>query len=226
MVTRAELDGVLEAGGRLIGSDGTDLGSIDQIVLDASGAAPAFVSVRAGFFGITHRFVPLDGASVDGSAVRVAFDSDTVRSAPRVASDRGGLSKDQAAELREHYGLTADADSSDTPEVTPRDAEVTPQDAEVRSPNAEVTPLDAEVGPQEAPAPDEAGGQPRPLPPAPDERPPVHPHPPHPPHPEPPRAGPPHAGPPHAGPPAPRHPGPPHPRPPERPGPPPPPPPA
>jgi hypothetical protein len=219
MVTRAELDGVLEAGGRLIGSDGTDLGSIDQIVLDSSGASPAFVSVRAGFFGITQRFVPLDGASVDGSAVRVAFDADAVRSAPRVASDRGGLSKDQAAELREHYGLTADADSSDTAEVTPRDAEVTPQDAEVGSPNAEVTPLDAEVGPpngevwpQEAPAPDEAAGQPHPLPPAPDGRPPVHPHPPHPPHPEPP----------HAGPPAPRHPGPPHPRPPERPGPPPP----
>ncbi|GAB2761674.1 hypothetical protein [Sinomonas soli] len=136
MVTRAELDGVLEAGGRLVGADGTDLGSIDQIVLDASGASPAFVSVRAGFFGITQRFVPLDGASVDGSAVRVAFDADAIRSAPRVASDRGGLSEDQAAELRDHYGLTADSGT----------AEVTPQDAEVGSATAEVTSQDVEVG--------------------------------------------------------------------------------
>jgi hypothetical protein len=176
MVTRAELDGVLEAGGRLIGADGTDLGSIDQIVLDASGASPAFVSVRAGFFGITQRFVPLDGASVDGSAVRVAFDADAIRSAPRVASDRGGLSRDQAAELREHYGLTAE---SGTAEVTPPDAEVDAREA---------------TAPQDAPAPDEAAGPPHPAP-----RPP-HPGPPHPkpPHPGPP--APPHPGPGHPGP--------------------------
>lgn len=178
MVTRAELDGVLEAGGRLIGSDGTDFGSIDQIVLDASGASPAFASVRAGFFGITQRFVPLDGASVDGSAVRVAFDADSVRSAPKVASDRGGLSAEQAAELRAHYGLAAD---SNTAEVTPPNAHVTPQDAEVTSPNAEVTPQDADVtspnadvGSPEAPALAEPT-PPRPLPPAPDLPPPGHP---------------------------------------------------
>ncbi|MGY3564600.1 PRC-barrel domain-containing protein [Sinomonas sp. RB5] len=181
MVTRAELDGVLEAGGRLIGSDGTDLGSIDQIVLDTSGSWPAFVSVRAGFFGITQRFVPLDGASVDGSAVRVAFDADAVRSAPRVASDRGGLSRDQAAQLREHYGLPADAGNSGT-------AEVTSSDAEVGSPDA---------GP-EHPAPPQPGAPP---PPSPSSGVPPHPQPPH-------EPGPPHRphepGPPH-------HPRPPHP---------------
>ncbi|MDQ0258866.1 hypothetical protein [Sinomonas atrocyanea] len=222
MVTRAELDGVLEAGGRLIGADGTDLGSIDQIVLDASGAAPAFVSVRAGFFGITQRFVPLDGASVDGSAVRVAFDADAIRSAPRVASDRGGLSEDQAAELRGHYGLTAD---SGTAEVTPQDAEAGSPTAEVWPPDAEVTPQDGEVGPPDAPVPDQAAGPPHPAPPAPDRRPaarPPRPEPPHtgtPPH----HPGPPRPRPPHPGPPAPPHPGPGHPGPAERPGPPPPP---
>ncbi|MGT2461654.1 hypothetical protein [Sinomonas atrocyanea] len=191
MVTRAELDGVLEAGGRLIGSDGTDLGSIDQIVLDASGSSPAFVSVRAGFFGITQRFVPLDGASVDGSAVRVAFDADAVRSAPRVASDRGGLSRDQADQLREHYGLPPDADSSGTAEVTSSDAEVTSKDAEVGSQDAGPGhPAPPQPGPPHPQPPHEPGPPHRPHEPGPPHRPhepgpPHHPRPPHPPGPPP-----------------------------------------
>lgn len=211
MVTRAELDGVLEAGGRLIGSDGTDLGSIDQIVLDASGASPAFVSVRAGFFGITQRFVPLDGASVDGSAVHVAFDAGAVRSAPRVASDRGGLSRDQAAQLREHYGLAADADSSGTAEVTSQNPKVTSPDPEVTSPKREVGFPDAEVGPHDAWADHPAPPQPGPPPPSgapPRAQPPQEPGPPHRPH-EPPPHRPHQPGPAH------------HPRPPHPPGPPP-----
>jgi hypothetical protein len=162
MLNRDELDGVLEAGGRLIASDGTDLGSIDQLVLDSSGAAPAFVSVRAGFFGIAQRFVPLEGASLDGSAVHVAFDADAVRSAPRVASDRGGLSADQAAELRQHYGLPAD---SNTAEVTSPDAEVGSRDAEVGPSDAEITSPDTEIRSPEPPSLPGPNRSERPLPP-------------------------------------------------------------
>lgn len=131
MISRDALDTVLEAGGRLLASDGTRLGSIDQLVLDASGA-PAFVSVRAGFFGIAQRFVPLDGATLEGSTIRIAFDGELVRSAPQVASDRGGLGERDANALREHYGLPAEIGSSDA-EMGSGDVEIGSGDAEMGS---------------------------------------------------------------------------------------------
>lgn len=113
MISRDELEGLLVSGGTIVAADGTQLGSVDQLVLDGSGTVPVFVAVRAGFFGISQRFVPLDGATLAGSTLTVAFDADAVRSAPRVASDRGGLSADQAREVRTHYGLeSADATGS------------------------------------------------------------------------------------------------------------------
>ena len=115
MISRDDLEGLLVEGGTLVSADGEDLGSVDQLVLDGAGSAPSFVSVRAGFFGISQRFVPLEGATLDGATITVAFDAALVRSAPRVASDRGGLSDDQARELREHYGLPADEETEADP---------------------------------------------------------------------------------------------------------------
>ncbi|BCT77252.1 hypothetical protein SCMU_30940 [Sinomonas cyclohexanicum] len=181
MISRDELDTVLEAGGRLLASDGTGLGSIDQLVLDASGA-PAFVSVRAGFFGIAQRFVPLDGATLEGSTIRIAFDGELVRSAPQVASDRGGLGERDANALREHYGLPAEIGSGD--------AEMGSGDVEIGSGDAEMGSGDAGIG---SPSEDTRRNPPPPPLPRRPHQGPRHPGPPRPHHP---RPAPPHDGPP------------------------------
>jgi hypothetical protein len=206
MISRDDLDHVLESGGRLLAADGTDLGSIDQLVLDSSGA-PAFVSVRAGFFGIAQRFVPLDGASLDGSAVRVAFDGELVRSAPTVTADRGGLGENDATAVREHFGLPGES-GSERAEGSSAEAESTRDEAAGASGGAAAE----STGAQEAvrsgddrPVSTHAHGQSSDIDPEPHRPPPLrHPGPPHPPpHPGPPHPGPPHPGPPHPGPPPP-----------------------
>ncbi|WP_334171034.1 hypothetical protein [Sinomonas sp.] len=194
MISRDELEGLLVSGGTIVAADGTQLGSVDQLVLDGSGTVPVFVAVRAGFFGISQRFVPLDGATLAGSTLTVAFDADAVRSAPRVASDRGGLSADQAREVRTHYGLeSADATGSG-------DGSGSRSEPAAKGAGEFTAGQTGQAAPQGSPL---AADHPEPLahPAAPPPRPrPSHPEPSHPEpsHPRPPQPGPPPPPPPHS----------------------------
>jgi hypothetical protein len=74
--------------------------------VDTSTDMPAFASVKVGIVG-RHRltFVPLNGATVAPSHVRVAYSKKQVKGALAIDTD-GELAATDEPGLFEHYGLT------------------------------------------------------------------------------------------------------------------------
>jgi uncharacterized protein (TIGR02271 family) len=99
------LSALTTAGGNVIGSDGTKIGSIGQIYVDDQTSDPTWVTVKTGLFGTHESFAPLGSASQDGNDIVVAHTKDKVKDAPRVAPD-GHLEPAEEDELYTYYGLS------------------------------------------------------------------------------------------------------------------------
>lgn len=86
--------------------DGGKIGQLEAIYVDTSTDAPAFASVKIGIVG-RHKltFVPLNGATVAPSHVRVAYPKKQVKDALEIDTD-GELAAGDEPGLFEHYGLT------------------------------------------------------------------------------------------------------------------------
>lgn len=91
------------AGKAVEGSDGK-IGDVGQVYLDDSTGRPAWVTVSTGLSGAQESFVPVAEGELSGGALRVPYDKDTVKGAPRVSSD-GHISREVEAELYRYYGL-------------------------------------------------------------------------------------------------------------------------
>jgi hypothetical protein len=96
------------SGRRVVGRDGSSLGEIDQLYADRDGGQPTFATVRTGATASQVHFAPLDGARMEGEVVTLAYDAETVRSAPAVASG-GDLSEEEESRLYKHYGMNTPA---------------------------------------------------------------------------------------------------------------------
>jgi uncharacterized protein (TIGR02271 family) len=93
---------------QLIGSTVLDpsdskIGTVGQIYVDPQGR-PSWASVNTGLFGTSQSFVPLESATTDGDVLRVPFEKDLVKDAPRVEDD-GTLDPEDEQFLYDHYGL-------------------------------------------------------------------------------------------------------------------------
>jgi uncharacterized protein (TIGR02271 family) len=85
---------------------GEKIGKVGQLYVDDATGEPAWVTVSTGWFGMSESFVPLKGADFEGDDIRLAYDKDTVKDAPRV--DAGvSLEPDREQELDRHYKLGA-----------------------------------------------------------------------------------------------------------------------
>ena len=75
-------------GEMVIDPDDNKLGDLEAVDVDTATDQPAFATVKIGIIG-RHRlaFVPLDGATVLPSAVRVRYDKKTVGDAPTIELD-------------------------------------------------------------------------------------------------------------------------------------------
>ena len=96
------------------GSDGAKIGEVGQVYLDDVTGKPEWVTVKTGMFGTKESFVPVAQSQFADDGLRVPYDKDTVKDAPRVDADQGHLSKDEEAELYRHYGLDYSEDESDS----------------------------------------------------------------------------------------------------------------
>ena len=85
--------------------DGSKIGQLEAIYVDTSIDVPAFASVKTGMVG-RHKltFVPLNGATVAPSHVRVAYPKKQVKNALQIGTD-GELAATDEPGLFEHYGL-------------------------------------------------------------------------------------------------------------------------
>jgi uncharacterized protein (TIGR02271 family) len=99
-------------GRTLIDRDGSRIGSIDAIYLDDRTGEPEWALVNTGLFGTRSTFVPLAQATQTGDDVRVPYDKQLVKDAPRVDADQH-LSEAEELQLWRHYGLDYDTTDRD-----------------------------------------------------------------------------------------------------------------
>jgi sporulation protein YlmC with PRC-barrel domain len=88
----------------VVDANGKEIGHAEDIYMDDRSGEPAFLLVRGGLFGTRMHFVPLVGARIEDDRIRVAWDYDTIKSAPHVSADEH-LSEDEEKRLFDHYGL-------------------------------------------------------------------------------------------------------------------------
>lgn len=83
---------------------GHKIGKVGQIYLDVRSNEPRWVTVSTGFFGTSESFVPLEGADLDGDDLRVAYDKETVKDAPRIDTGHD-LEPQEEQQLYRYYHL-------------------------------------------------------------------------------------------------------------------------
>ena len=97
----------------VIGSDGSKIGTVEDIYFDQDTREPEWALVKTGMFGTKSTFVPITNASVSGDELQVPFSKDQVKGAPNLDDD-GELSQEEEAMLAQHYGMTYTEAPSDT----------------------------------------------------------------------------------------------------------------
>ncbi len=112
MITKQNIDDILNSGGHVVGPDGHKIGSIGQFYVDDDSGRPTWVTTKTGLFGTSASFVPLTDARVEGNDVHVPYDKDTVKDAPRTEAD-SQLSPEEEDRLYEHYRV-ADSTGAET----------------------------------------------------------------------------------------------------------------
>ncbi len=104
MIESQQLDRL--PGMNVVGSDGENIGKVDEVYVDDATGEPSFALVNTGLFGLKSSFVPLDQADITGEDLKVAATKDKVKDAPNMDPD-GHLSPDEEDELYRYYGLQA-----------------------------------------------------------------------------------------------------------------------
>jgi uncharacterized protein (TIGR02271 family) len=111
MLSTDQAQQLLSGGGNVLDNDGDKIGGVGQVFLDDRSGRPEWVTVKTGFFGTGESFVPLRQADVTGNDIRVPYDKDKVKDAPRISDSDGHLSEDEENTLYTYYGI-ADDDAS------------------------------------------------------------------------------------------------------------------
>jgi uncharacterized protein (TIGR02271 family) len=111
-------------GRTVIGSDGEEIGKLEEVYHDPASGQPEWALVNTGLFGTKSSFVPLAAASTTGGAIRVAYSREQVRNAPAIEPD-GELSVVEEEGLFAHYGLTYSEPAAEPTEPVREPAEPT-----------------------------------------------------------------------------------------------------
>ena len=103
-ITNDQLSRLAGSDADVVDIDGDKIGGVGQLYVDDATGEPSWVTAKTGLFGTSASFVPLQGAEMAGSDIRVAYAKDVVKDAPRIDDD-GKLSPDQEEQLYSYYGL-------------------------------------------------------------------------------------------------------------------------
>jgi len=98
-------------------STGDKVGKVDQIYLDDQTGEPTWLTLNTGLFGTSTSFAPLEGATFSGDDLRLAYDKDRIKNAPRIEVDQH-LEREQEDELYRYYGLSYGGQGYDTTTTT------------------------------------------------------------------------------------------------------------
>ena len=98
-------------GQKVIDHEGKKIGDLEAVYVDTSTDEPAFVTVKIGVIGRSRlAFVPVTGATVSPSAVRVRYPKKLVQDAPSIDTD-GELTGAEEPQVFAHYDLPYTASS-------------------------------------------------------------------------------------------------------------------
>src|SRR3954452_11014551 len=100
-------------GRNAVDADGSKIGTIEEVYLDADTDRPEWLAVKTGLFGSKISFVPVAEATDAGGDVRVPYSKDQVKDAPHAEPDNQ-LSQQEEAQLYRHYGLDYGESRSDS----------------------------------------------------------------------------------------------------------------
>ena len=89
-------------GHHVLDQEGNNVGRINQVYLDDQTNEPSWVSVHTGLFGRNETLVPLQGSQPVEEDIRVPYDKNTVKEAPRIDADRH-ISPEEEQVVREYY---------------------------------------------------------------------------------------------------------------------------
>lgn len=89
-------------GMKVVGADGDEVGTIDEVFKDDQSGRPSWVRIRTGLFGKKGRLVPLADSRQTERGLVVAFSKQQIKDAPDIDADRH-LSAAEVAELNRHY---------------------------------------------------------------------------------------------------------------------------
>ena len=90
----------------VIDSEGKSIGNLETFFADRNSGRPEWIGVFTGTFRQHHYLVPIEGADVEGSAIRVPWTKEQVRSAPDYRDPDSSISEELEREAYAHYGLT------------------------------------------------------------------------------------------------------------------------
>jgi Domain of unknown function (DUF2382)/PRC-barrel domain len=96
----------------LVDRHGDKVGTVEELYVDQLTDEPEWAAVRTDPFDQKLSFVPIQDAEPAGGQVRVPFDKDHVKGAPRTDPD-AELSEQEEATLYAHYGMTYSERRSD-----------------------------------------------------------------------------------------------------------------
>jgi uncharacterized protein (TIGR02271 family) len=97
----------------VIDARGDKIGKIEDVYFDEQTGQPEWALVNTGLFGLKHNFVPITEAEVAGDTVRVRWDADQVKNAPKIESDEE-LNQNEERELARYYGMDYGTEHSQT----------------------------------------------------------------------------------------------------------------
>jgi sporulation protein YlmC with PRC-barrel domain len=102
-----DIDTLLRFRGRdVVDSEGSKIGTLDEIYLDDSTGEPEWALINTGLFGTRSNFAPLAQAKQHGDDLLLPYAKDKVKDAPGVDSGQH-LDPDQEAELYRYYELSS-----------------------------------------------------------------------------------------------------------------------
>ena len=104
MIAKQDFDRI--EGATAYDNSGEKIGRVGQLYTDDETGEASWVTVSTGLFGLSESFAPLQGAQFDGKDIRLNYDKETVKDAPRIDKDQH-LDPDEQRELYRHYGLIA-----------------------------------------------------------------------------------------------------------------------
>lgn len=105
MISIGQIDNLLKNSGIILDRNGDKVGKVGQVFVGDDSQQPEWVTAKTGLFGHSETFIPLREASAEGNDVRVPYERDKIKDAPRTDLAHGHLEREQEAELYRYYGL-------------------------------------------------------------------------------------------------------------------------